>query len=352
MPSSTSSSSPAVLALSLVLPVLLLGLGFADTWLSDPAFESPIPAHMNREMDQRRPELVLVGNSELHFGVDADLLEQQLGVPTVSLACSGSSTPYWYAVLENRVYARGHRPKIVIVMGDLPRFVETRSAMTDAAALFEQLGENEPVLARKVFGSESGSIAAARWRASRIEKRDAIIEPWKDGLVGLLWGEGRLEERIARGPALAEAAGREVFDPATAVDLELRTRVIPVAESTGAQSNGISFDESLIPDLAALAEANGSTLVFLRAPLRGDNPARHPSPDDEAQFDALLRELGIRQISGTGRGFDDEDFTDMWHLRADKKGEYTRELAEAIRSLGVLEAAGVTGNSTGEGPSK
>ena len=47
----------------------------------------------------------------------------------------------------------------------------------DSTELLEQLEENEPVIGKKVFGNDDGSVQSARWRAQRAQKRDALVEP-------------------------------------------------------------------------------------------------------------------------------------------------------------------------------
>jgi hypothetical protein len=315
-----------------------LGLGFVDVLTWEPAISSPIVEHMNGEMDTRKPDLVLVGNSEVYFSVDPELLGQELGVEVVMLSATNTAMPYWYAVVKNRVFGRGHRPQAVLVMGDLPRLLQSRAAVMDSTELLEQLEDDEPVIGQKVFGNDDGSVAVARWRAQRAKKRDGFVEPFKDSVVGLLWGTGSVSERLTQGKEIADEAGAKVFDPAKAIDLDLRKRVIPVAESGGGEEVELESDASLVPDLIELTAEGSSQLILVRAPLRSDNPAANVAPQVEAQFESLLDAPHVHLIENSGAELKDEHFIDIWHLKAEQQRAHTLALAKRLRELGIFSA--------------
>ena len=115
----TTPDGPTGLArlLAVVGPALVLGLaiqGFAqppEKQLSEEAIAT------ETALAEAPPEIVLLGNSMTRRGVDAKQLSKAMGVPVSNLAVNGTSARIWYLVLKNRVFANGHAPHAVVVLG-------------------------------------------------------------------------------------------------------------------------------------------------------------------------------------------------------------------------------------------
>ena len=69
------------------------------------------------------PEVVLIGPSYANTDVRPDIIAARLKIPRNDIALvsiPNSVGAHWYAVLKNRVFAGGYRPKLVVVGGPGP----------------------------------------------------------------------------------------------------------------------------------------------------------------------------------------------------------------------------------------
>lgn len=65
---------------------------------------------------EQKPEIVLIGDSTLVNGVDANLLAQQTGKSVYSIGIPGSASALWYLVLKNNIADSPFKPKYFLVV--------------------------------------------------------------------------------------------------------------------------------------------------------------------------------------------------------------------------------------------
>lgn len=332
----------APLALSIALPLALVAGALAA--LGAPG-ERPITndakALEERLAREKAPEVILLGNSKVRTDIDLPALRKALGSgPVVELRVEATSAPTWYAVLENRVFAAGHKPKLVVVYGPLSRILETQpQGEIDRQRLEAQLGPVEPVIDRKVFGREGDGGLLDRARNRRTELHGALMEGVKDFSVGLFFGKPDEADVLARGKAVADPALDKVFgEGASLADADQR-RVIPIVEREAAARTGGTRApaDTLVPDFVALAEANGARIVFVRAPIPPSNVT-----EDAVSAETVKKTLDVLNAGGAGWvdlsriGLPETAYKDSLHMNKKGRDVLTAELAARLVGMDAL----------------
>jgi hypothetical protein len=286
-------------------------------------------------LSERRPGLLVMGNSPAEKNVDLALLAAGLGWdPThaVRLVVPLSRMPVWYAVLRHVVVPHEVEPDLLLVVSTLEAMVEAPGA-GEAERLWEwmRLVEVAPSSREPLQGDR---WSRARGRAARFRRG------WLKGVKGAsLRGVYGLEGRAA-----AESALDRVFGADGARNLGLRTRVLPVAESlpdalvpgrAGVRTEG----EHLLPRFLAAADAAGLRVVFVRVPVSPDMPGVD-------QLDLAVEYWARDQVAAAGAGWVDlrslplgaEHFDGAVHLHAEGRRIFTAALLERLLALGAAEA--------------
>ncbi len=322
--------------LAIVLPV---GVGFLAGWaLLHPPEEHGFARAFDRRMDEHSPEVLVLGSSLAHRGVDLGVLARELGVPrdrVEMLQLPHASAAHWYAILKNRVYERGHRPRLVIVAGALTTMLNHDLLQTggNLDRLVEQLGPSEPVLSDRVLGLTSPAdffglyarTAASRWR-------DHLLTEARDRVLLAFTTRPRLDEATR----LAERVNEAVFSNAR-MDYELH-REAGVGASGGLAAHApdtfVLREQGLLDAMDALADAHGSQLVWVRMPFPPSNRDVDSVPP-EIESDALAwwNELGSGYLDLRSLDLSDADFEDMRHLSRRGAVTFTVGLARALQAL-------------------
>ncbi len=350
MPSSLRHPSPLralAAALAVLLPLLLLVVGLTllvaprDEALSEWALE------LERRLAEGDPQLVLLGNSMVGRGVDAELLSTELGPPAVRVVKAheaGTRPANWYLVLKNRVYGQGLEPHAIVV-GMGPGTLMLTSVETDLGqkSLADHMGPHEPVVNRKVYGRETPNPWLLRLRERRGRFQDAWAGWLRAGSVGLFHGEGE-QDLLERGEAVAAPALERIFEADGAVDISLHQRVIPVVEHQEEEqgpAGASAVSASFVPDILDLAAEHGTRVVFVWMPaLPATKEAMTLEPAVQAELIRLLNERGAAWVDLSGDDYPAALFDDPVHLSAAGRARFTPELAQALKELDIL----------GEGP--
>ncbi len=289
------------------------------------------PLAMEAQLEREQPDVLVIGSSVAGQGVVPELLAEELGDDvSVSLLTQGGSGPaHWYAILKNRVYANGHRPKVVMVFDLLSRFSDTQPVGVSGDSLLRmQIRPDDTLVLQKAYGRQAESAYMSRVRQRRDSWRTDVLAAIRDGTVGAIHGE-----------VDAQAAVDEVFAEER-VRREMTTRVIPVVESTASSSfeqADVGIRESFVPDLAALASEHGSKIVFVRSVLPRSNrgldrvPARGLS-----EAIVLLNELQAGWVDLSATDVDESDFADSSHLNEGGAEKVTVALAAAVRDWDLM----------------
>lgn len=333
--------------LAILVPTAILGWTLAQ--LREPPSLHGYAADIEAKLEGTDPQVIILGSSMAHRGINLDLLAHELGLRTeqvVLLQLPHASAAHWYAMLKNRVLANGYHPKLVIVAGAMTTMLNHDLLKEEANVdrLIEQMSEDEPVLASKVLHFENPQDFRADYMRERAgEWRSGMLDAWRNGVVTMFFSK---RKRLDDGERLAEKVDEVVFAN-DRMDYGLHRSASDGLHDPGLYAKAApdeDFDlrrDALLPDMQALVEANHARLVWVRMPFPPSNPHMDDVPED-IEADALdwMRELGSGWLDLRALDLDDSDFEDMRHLSKQGALKFTVTLARSLNALGALREDG------------
>lgn len=329
---------------AIVVPMVLFSWSWAK--LQKPPRATGKAAGMERKLKNQKSDVVVLGSSLARTNVNIDLLASELGVGSKNvtlLTLPNATAAHWYAVMKNRVFANGHRPKVVVMVGALTTMI-TPEVLKDSNVerLVNQLSDREPVLGKKVFGTLSPAdfrYLYMREQAGQI--RDEFMLQYRDWALGWLMGNNH---KPAEGKRLAERANEIVFaDERMDYSLHMGTGTGlwgGAVEEIDVSNVDIAND-SLISDIGSLARDYGSYAVFVRTPFPPSNSDNDlVSPNQESAAVETMEGSEAGYVDMRSLNLDDSYFQDMRHMSAAGAEVFTKALARSLQSMGVLKRKG------------
>jgi hypothetical protein len=333
--------------LAILIPAVVLGWTLVQ--LRQPPSLHGYAADMEAKLEGTDPQVIILGSSMAHRGINLDLLAHELGLRTeqvVLLQLPHASAAHWYAMLENRVFAHGYHPKLVIVAGAMTTMLNHDLLKEEANVdrLIEQMSEDEPVLARKVLHFDDPEDFRADYMRERAgEWRADLLNSFRNGVVTLFFSK---RKRLDDGERLAEKVDEVVFAN-DRMDYGLHRSASDGLHDPGLYAKAApdeAFDlrrDALLSDMQALVDAHQARLVWVRMPFPPSNPHMDDVPE-EIEQDALdwMEELGSGWLDLRALDLDDSDFEDMRHLSKQGALKFTVTLARSLNALGALREDG------------
>jgi hypothetical protein len=344
------------IALALVLPVLIVvgTLGALEGFrtsadkredknvgkvINGKVFEGGAVRMIESKLDQTRPEVLILGNSLSNTDIQPSLLAKRLGIgknKVQKFSVPNSMGAHWYTILKNRVYERGHQPKLVILLSDLQSLLalEPRSEAS-YLNLSVQLSEDEPVL-DSLLGSRLYYLERVRENRGKlrdkafIEARNLMVDLMVHGSLG-----GRNDKKT-------EQALSRVFDTSR-TDMRLFSNVIPIFNTQNARDS-LPFDpaelprpkQSFLPHIAAMVQQHGGTLVILRPPMSPLLPEGFGDivlPQSEEAVRPLVESYGgvfldLREVEMNHSHYQNQD-----HMNNEGARRFTEIISELLQDL-------------------
>jgi hypothetical protein len=120
--------------------LLLLAQDFKHPWVAS--------------IDEKKPDVVIIGNSMVGEGVDVSALSKATGAKVLELRDNGQLTAWQYMVVKNVVGSAKHVPKLVMVVERVNAFTTPRLRVGGAGkkAIDELRNGAEPVLDKIAYG--------------------------------------------------------------------------------------------------------------------------------------------------------------------------------------------------------
>jgi hypothetical protein len=289
-----------------------------------------VVAEMESLLAMQRPSVLILGNSYANTNLVPDHLAQGLGVPknkVLTMSVPNSVSSHWYAILEHRVYEDGYDIPLVIVVAGIQSMLcfepYSESSYED---LMVQLDSDEPVLRQFIDLDHPELRTVLR---NRVQVRDLVMNTVRDTAVSAFFGGGS--------QATTDAMTRLFSDEN--LDMARHNAVQPsLADETDDSSvEGLpTADESLVEELAQLAQRNGTTLVFVRPPMKAWTPEdRRDTVTErtEEEVQAILARYGHVYLDMTEIQLPRRAYKNMRHLSPEGAELFTDAVLEEIRPL-------------------
>jgi hypothetical protein len=297
----------------------------------------------------QNPDIVLLGNSMIRYGLDEDDLSRRLGLRCYKFWARGSMSAWWYIALKNAIARAPKPPRRVVIFfwkdiltspgfhvtgphGDqIDYFAEVHEPLLDELAYDQHLGPIPRVL------THSWSVYQKREEAKR------SVEQGVKGLVARVHGLVSPEEAIARVFANEHMDLALLHQDASLDEGEQRSYALErrAALDPARYDFEARVTQSFLPHIVEVARSANIQLVFVWLPVSNGNILAPPARAYRGQLAGWLEERHIPLInfSDDGRRFPNTLFyvdqngvrAPSYHLGPDGKALLTRLLAEALR---------------------
>ncbi len=307
------------------------------------------------EIEALDPEVVFLGNSMLHDGLNQDLLQELLDDPRGGVgaqapvvfkhALGGTYTAYWYLVLKNYVIAQT-QPKLVLIFfrDPIPTYPTFRITGPYSGNVERVSSDDEPVYDRVMrhhaaatgdFGDRM--VMGLKQVSPVYRERENLKEAFFDGF------KSAADAWIPRGwPVYSDAVQVVLRSRAMATDVVNPDAPtggtgglsviadIPAPEQVFAHEDFFHFDrvvdDSLLPQIVALCEGAGTQLIMVRMKKGPWQDWSDYIPADaleqyERDLDAWLEQQGVGLIDLS----QDPSITPEMYRGVDHLGEEGRE---------------------------
>lgn len=267
----TPTATPAS-ALALHGALATLAVVFALRWGEVPASGEDPSTPLREALQARAPDVVLLGNSMLRFGVDALLVDELLAEAGVDLrvavhAVDATFTPYWYLVLKNVVLATRARPALVGLLFADPMLTSMRLSMDEANVerLRHVARTVEPELWRAWLQQSEGTSHRVRLELRALFPLYRVRAALR---TGLLEAARALPGALLGGAWPRWEEARAAVMPLRVDDPDAPDAPPPIGRDPAEHDVLYDFerdiDRSLLPSFLALARAGGFDLALLR----------------------------------------------------------------------------------------
>ncbi len=326
----------ALLVLSIYLPARY-GISYPEPL--GPEFKPNVKRIYGEYIAERRPDVVLVGDSVLYLGVDQDALSSQLGSETYNIGIPGSGSAVWYLILKNVIVESSPRPKYVLVffrdaMLTIPTY---RTTGRYFGIVDDFAGRNEPLLSQLAYIDPMSPVERIAEQyfplySTRLDVREGL-----DNRIRYLAPSMLFDCPVeCTDEAINSVFGRDRVDVTTlnqAVEDAGRTLYAPQAMDFDARLDG-----SFLPAMLQLAQENDITLIFVRTKTM-NFPEVSSEPAALRQYIVSLDEyLSVQEdVYFLDFGHDprllDGYYFDSLHFTDEGKKAFTELLAEELEQI-------------------
>jgi len=302
-----------------------------------PKFSSDIRMSYQAEINREKPEIILLGNSVVNFGIDPQLFEQLIQRKTLKFSFPGTASAYWYLLIKSNIVSSNPPPKYLLIF--FTDNLLTSPSLGVNGEVYQSLidevaGEGETVLLQKAYLSQTS-------RLENYLNSQLPIFGERDALKKKI--DNRLKYTL---PFLVEKCDKTCLDAGldeTFSQLNMLPDDFgPIEQNAGFRKDSEwdfegQVENSFLPDMIQLAQKNGIQLVFVR----GKN-ARMMNLADETEAMRLYFQQMAEYFSRQDVIYLDfshtpqltlDMFLDRIHLNPSGQKVFTRLVAEALSAL-------------------
>lgn len=237
---------------------------------------------------QIRPQIILLGDSMLGYGVDETLFSKLTGLRTVKMWGGGWSSAVWYLAMKNVIVPSSARPQAVVLFFRDHYLTEPafRVSGPSQVNVDQFAGLDEPVLDRLAYLDDMNP--AAYW----LSRQWSVYQQRRPLKLGL---ETAVKEAVGNvcGIDGAEAMNRtiEATFGRDALEMDLLGKAQDAYEGqsvSGQYEFAARVEKSFLPHIAQLARSHHVQLILVRAKRRREAEGQ-PAPAGLANYISQLQ---------------------------------------------------------------
>lgn len=324
----------------LVVTTLVLPgwLGVKYPMPSIPSFDPRIRMEIVDDLESQQPEIVLMGNSSLAYGVDVSKFGELSGRSTYAIINSGSGTALWYLILKNNIAISTFKPTTLVIF-----FTET--SLTNPGDLVT--GKYFPIIDEYASSNEALLIKLSyQNRMTVFEKafqsglplygyRESISESLKDFV------EYFLTNALLNCPAVCmQGTTEEVFQHKNLLP-NLINKPTEATLMTSFSWKNLNFDtrvsQSFLPEMIHICRENNIQLIMVRMGTRKFLSVADEPPWVRSYFRALKNSLESHGVGFLDLAYDRRItpnlYFEYFHLSEAGRKIFTRILTESINPM-------------------
>lgn len=303
--------------------------------LSPINFSPEIRKTVQLEIDEYKPEVLLLGNSVLEEGIDQALFEQITAKQTMKVSEGGSTSAYWYLMVKNNIITANNPPPYVLLF-----FLDNLLTRPDFAVMGDYIpiideiaGDQEQVLLQKAYPNQINSIEGyLDSHFSIFGERDTvknnINNPVKYALP---------ESILNCDESCLDQALDFAFNASNMLMDNNQDDPIDASKSSEEWDFSGQIDNSFLPDIIQLTRGSGITLVLVR-----EKSSYVDSIADEireskkyyADLYTYLLSQGVPLLNFAYEPTITKDmFYDSMHFNANGREVFTRLVAEGFLEI-------------------
>ena len=330
------------------LLILLASLLLVNAWIvfaghaqfpapPDPHFDAYIDMSLRDDINVKRPQIILLGDSMVAENVDVAHLSIALGQEVYPVGAPGSSSALWYLAIKNNIAIAEPRPQSIIIlfrdsMLTTPNYGIGRNIDEDFDAI---AGQDEELFLQLAFINSMNPLERFVYQYLPIYN------------AGDQFRESVEFFHRLYPPRYLLHCNRRCVDSAFINIFNFRTIAPPAANDPIAQQESILYSarslnfsaqvgKSFLPEIIRLCRERGIHLIFVRG--KTISFVDLPKPRG---LDAYILDLQT-YLTQNGASFADlepdarlasADYIDRFHVQPAARGTYTQMLAEALRPL-------------------
>jgi hypothetical protein len=302
-----------------------------------PQFDARIRPLYTNTLNEKQPDMFLIGDSMLAAAVNEDAVTDQLDKSIHMAGLPGTASTIWYAMIKNNIVVAEHRPEYLIIFfrdslmtvpgyrvtGRYLELVDEFAAPTDTV-LIERAYINQMTPLER-FTEAYVPLYGARWAI-----RESI-----DHSIRYLLGK----ELLDCDQTCMDYAMEFVF-VGNNLDLTFLSEAINAADDYLYTIDALDFkeqvDKSFLPEIIRLCQENNIQLILVRVPiLRFENEYTSPAQLDSyiQDFSSYLKENDVPFLNLDQKDMPADHFTDALHLNEQGKALFTQKLIEGLQPI-------------------
>jgi len=299
-----------------------------------PTLDAHIRTNHLRVVEEKRPQLVLIGDSTLTKGVEPKRLSQNLGKPIYSIDLPGSASTLWYLIIKNNLMQANPPPKTLLIF--FRDTVLTLPGYRVEGEYFTQIDE---------YASPKDLLLIERAYVNKMNPLEQAAASYLPLYGARRELRARLEELVRYTPAqtllnCAHPCAQEALHVpfGSARNEQALNAAIYAADESLYSPGSLNFarqlPRSFLPEITRMAQEQNIQLILVHMKTREFNQ-RFPALEDYMRdLNAYAQANGIILMDyGADPRLTEDLYADTLHLNANGKRIFTEILSAELAPL-------------------